>query len=200
VKAQFTVREEERRPGDEVTRISDPDPPNLDAILAMIFLVIVVAGVVDLVLDAPRRLLSLHVAVELALVSVSLGAAVYLARGWLATRTQLGVSRTREAELRQEQQAWRVATQEMLEGLGAEVDRQFSTWELTDAERETALMLLKGFSMIRIAKLTGRSERTVRQHAVAVYRKSGLAGRAELSGFFLGDLLLPTPPSPKRPP
>ena len=183
-----------------MTRISDPDTPNLDAVLAVIFLVIVAAGVVDLVLDAPRRLLSLHVAVELALVSVSLGAAVYLARGWLATRTQLGVSRTREAELRQEQQAWRVATQEVLEGLGAEVDRQFSTWELTDAERETALMLLKGFSMIRIAKLTGRSERTVRQHAVAVYRKSGLAGRAELSGFFLGDLLLPTPPSPKRPP
>lgn len=182
-----------------MTRISDPDAPNLDPILAVIFLVIVVAGVVDLVLDAPRRLLSLHVAVEFALVSVSLGAAVYLARGWLTTRAQLGVSRTREAELRQEQEAWRVATQEMLEGLGAEVSRQFSTWELTDAERETALMLLKGFSMIRIAKLTGRSERTVRQHAVAVYRKSGLAGRAELSGFFLGDLLLPTPPSAKRP-
>jgi len=36
-----------------------------------------------------------------------------------------------------------------------------------------------------------RSERTVRQHAVAVYRKSGLAGRAELSAFFLEDLLLP---------
>jgi hypothetical protein len=31
----------------------------------------------------------------------------------------------------------------------------------------------------------------VRQHAVSVYRKSGLAGRAELSAFFLEDLLLP---------
>jgi hypothetical protein len=31
----------------------------------------------------------------------------------------------------------------------------------------------------------------VRQHAVAVYRKSGLAGRAELAAFFLEDLLLP---------
>jgi hypothetical protein len=35
---------------------------------------------------------------------------------------------------------------------------------------------------------------TVRQHAVAVYRKSGLAGRAELSAFFLEDLLLPHRP------
>lgn len=179
-----------------MSRISDPDTPNLDALLAVIFLVIVAAGVVDLVLDAPRQLLTLHVAVEVALVTVSLGAAVYLARGWLAARTQLGVSRHREASLRQEQEAWRTATRAMLEGLGAEVDRQFTAWELTDAERDTALMLLKGFSMIRIARLTGRSERTVRQHAVAVYRKSGLAGRAELSGFFLGDLLLPTPARP----
>ncbi len=31
----------------------------------------------------------------------------------------------------------------------------------------------------------------MRQHAVAVYRKSGLSGRAELSAFFLEDLLLP---------
>jgi hypothetical protein len=31
----------------------------------------------------------------------------------------------------------------------------------------------------------------VRQQAIAVYRKSGLAGRAELSAFFLEDLLLP---------
>ncbi len=36
-----------------------------------------------------------------------------------------------------------------------------------------------------------RSERTVRQHAIAVYSKSGLAGRAELAAFFLEDLLLP---------
>ena len=36
-----------------------------------------------------------------------------------------------------------------------------------------------------------RSERTVRRRAVSVYRKSGLAGRADLSAFFLEDLLLP---------
>jgi hypothetical protein len=34
----------------------------------------------------------------------------------------------------------------------------------------------------------------VRQHAVSVYRKSGLAGRAELSAFFLEDLMLPVDP------
>ena len=52
-------------------------------------------------------------------------------------------------------------------------------------------MLLKGHSHKRIARLTERSDRTVRQHAVAVYRKAGLAGRSELSGFFLEGLFSP---------
>jgi DNA-binding NarL/FixJ family response regulator len=57
-----------------------------------------------------------------------------------------------------------------------------------------ALLLLKGYGHKEIAKLLGRSERTVRQHAVAVYRKSNLSGRAELAAFFLEDLLLPPEP------
>jgi hypothetical protein len=39
--------------------------------------------------------------------------------------------------------------------------------------------------------MTGRRERTVRQHGVVVYQKSGLAGRAELAAYFLEDLMLP---------
>ena len=52
-------------------------------------------------------------------------------------------------------------------------------------------MLLKGLEHKQIAAIQGKSERTVRQHAIAVYKKSGLGGRAELSAFFLEDLLLP---------
>ena len=49
----------------------------------------------------------------------------------------------------------------------------------------------KGCGHKEIAQIQQKSERTVRQHAVAVYRKSGLSGRAELAAFFLEDLLLP---------
>ena len=52
-------------------------------------------------------------------------------------------------------------------------------------------MLLKGYGHKEIAALTGRSERTVRQHAGVVYDKAGLAGRAELAAYFLHDLMLP---------
>ena len=87
---------------------------------------------------------------------------------------------------------WRSEAQEMLQGLGAAIDRQFERWELTPAEREVALLLLKGLSLKEVAGLRNTSERTVRQQALAVYRKAGLAGRAELSAFFLEDLLLPS--------
>jgi DNA-binding CsgD family transcriptional regulator len=87
---------------------------------------------------------------------------------------------------------WRSEAQEALRGLGAAIDAQFERWELTPAERDVALLLLKGFSLKEIAELRTTGERTARQQALAVYRKAGLAGRAELAAFFLEDLLLPT--------
>jgi DNA-binding CsgD family transcriptional regulator len=86
---------------------------------------------------------------------------------------------------------WRARAEKLLAGLGAEIDRPFDRWSLTPAEREVALLVLKGLSHKEAAALLGRSERTVRQHAAAVDRKSDLAGRAELAAFFLEDLLLP---------
>jgi DNA-binding NarL/FixJ family response regulator len=62
-----------------------------------------------------------------------------------------------------------------------------------------ALLLLKGHGHKQIAAMTGRSERTVRQHAVAVYEKSGLHGRAELAAFFLDAVPLPDQRTPDRP-
>ncbi|HVP62222.1 MAG TPA: LuxR C-terminal-related transcriptional regulator [Myxococcaceae bacterium] len=62
---------------------------------------------------------------------------------------------------------------------------------VTEAEREVALLLLKGLSLREIAGLRETSERTVRHQSLAVYRKAGLAGRAELSAYFLEDLLGP---------
>lgn len=76
-------------------------------------------------------------------------------------------------------------------GLRRALDRQFARWSLSPAEREVLLLLLKGLSHKEIAEVRSTSETTVRQQALALYRKSGLASRTELSAFFLEDLLLP---------
>ena len=156
-----------------------------------LLLAIVVVGVVDIILDAPARLLSLHVLIEVALVSLSLATALYLWWGWYRAERSLVAAERRLLDQQADRDAWKRRTEDLLSGLGSAIDEQLVAWRLTPAERETALLLLQGHGHKRIAKLTGRSERTVRQHAVAVYRKSGLSGRAGLAGFFLEGLLPP---------
>ncbi len=86
---------------------------------------------------------------------------------------------------------WRSEMTELLRGLGAAIDAQFDRWDLTDAEREVAMLMLKELSHREIGAVRDTSERTVRQQAQAIYRKANLSGRTALSAFFLEDLLLP---------
>ncbi|MCB9961031.1 MAG: hypothetical protein H6846_02765 [Hyphomonas sp.] len=93
------------------------------------------------------------------------------------------------ADARQDAGRWRDENRELVQGLGVAIARQFSAWGLSDAETDVGLLLLKGLSLQEIADLRETSERTVREQARAVYRKSGLAGRNALSAYFLEDLL-----------
>jgi DNA-binding CsgD family transcriptional regulator len=95
------------------------------------------------------------------------------------------------AETRAEAQRWSREARDVLKGLGVAIDRQFDKWGLTPAERDVALLQLKGLRHKEIAELRATSERTVRQQALAIYRKAGLSGRTDLAAFFLEDLLLP---------
>jgi len=90
-------------------------------------------------------------------------------------------------------QRWRAESRNLLNGLGKAIEEQFSRWKLTEAERNIALLLLKGLSIKEAAVVRGSTERTVREQARSVYAKAGVTGRAGLSAFFLEDLLVPTP-------
>ncbi len=92
---------------------------------------------------------------------------------------------------RTESAKWRDAARTHIDGLSQAIAVQFRDWGLTDAEADIAGFMLKGLSHKEIAGLRDCAEATVRQHATSVYRKSGLANRAQLTGFFLEDLLPP---------
>lgn len=95
------------------------------------------------------------------------------------------------AQAQEAAERWRRETAELQRGLSDAIDLQFTRWELTPAEREVALLLLKGLSTRDIAGMRDTREATVRQQAQVVYRKASLEGRAELAAFFLEDLLAP---------
>ncbi len=90
---------------------------------------------------------------------------------------------------RREGARWRTAVAAHVTGLSRAIAAQFQAWALTEAEADVAGLMLKGLSHREIASLRQCSEGTVRQHATTIYRKSGLSNRAQLTAFFLEDLL-----------
>ncbi len=164
--------------------------PTLERPLAVTLAVIAAAGVVDLILDAPTDWRSAHVFYEVALILGASGAAAWW---WRRLRRTEQANRRLEAlvaERQAERDEWRTSAEQALAGFAAAIGRQLDTWQLTPAEREVVILLLKGKSHKEIATASGRSERTVRQHATAAYEKAGLGGRATLAAFFLRDLPL----------
>lgn len=176
------------RPTDDSNLVERHLRPLVLAVLALV----VVGGAFDIYLDGPTEWTSLHVVMELILMTISAAAGLILWRAWRRTAEALAVSERSRTVIEADRRAWQARAEHALRGMAQAIDGQFDAWQLTPAEREVALSLLQGLGHKQIAHRTGRSESTVRQHAVAVYGKSGQAGRAELAAFFLGGLLLPS--------
>lgn len=73
--------------------------------------------------------------------------------------------------------------------LGEVIVLQFKQWKLSKSEQEIGLLLLKGFSLKEISALRGTAEKTIRQQASSIYKKSGVVGRHGFSAWFIEDLL-----------
>jgi DNA-binding CsgD family transcriptional regulator len=141
----------------------------------------------DLAIDYAEGTGWIHIAVEMLVLLIAAAGAVLLLWQLRETRERLSVA-TEQA------QRWREENRELMEGLGSAIARQFRRWQLTAAEAEIGFLLLKGMSHKQIANARGTSERTVREQSRSVYRKAGLQGRADLSAFFLENIMLPDEP------
>ncbi len=138
----------------------------------------------DLVFDYGDGASFAHIAVESVLFLVALSGTALMWRQLRLTRRDL-------AEAIDEADQWRHESRELLRGLAVAIEKQFDRWQLTKAEAEVGLLMLKGLSHKEIALARDTSERTIREQARAVYRKSGLSGKSALSAYFLEDLLFP---------
>ena len=133
-----------------------------------------------------------HVLTEVIILILSFTGIVYFGRLYYQfSKSKIDVLTHDLALANQQAQQWREANRELIAGLAAQIRKQFDLWQLTPAESEVGLLMLKGLSHTEIANLRNASERTVRDQARAIYRKAGVTGRTELSAFFLEDLLLP---------
>lgn len=155
------------------------------AAIALFGVVVVLIGW-DLYVDFGEGASLWHLAVESFIFVVAVSGVILMWRQLDRTQSDL-VDALVEAE------QWKKESSDLIQGLGVAIDRQFERWNLTKAEADVGLFLLKGLSHKEIANIRQTSERTVREQSRALYRKSGLPGRSSLSAFFLEDLLLPHP-------
>lgn len=147
----------------------------LRAILLVVQAMAAVFFIVDVVADFAIDGADFHNAFE-ALIAVALTIGVVL--GAIEMRRALDRASRAETALKAASGA-----------LAELIDARFEEWALTPAEREVAMLALKGFDIAEIAGLRGAATGTVRAQLARVYAKSGASGRAQFVALFVEDLL-----------
>ncbi|NGP88717.1 helix-turn-helix transcriptional regulator [Fodinibius halophilus] len=161
-------------------------------IITVVLLVIAVLTSIDIYNDYFEGVAGWHISIESIVGIIALIGVFYLVRGRFQLQQSLVEEQQFSKEVQQEARKWRQVSKKYVEGLSVVIENQLDRWELTEAEKEIAFLLLKGLSNKEIANVRNTSVQTVRSQTNAIYTKSGLSGRSELSAFFLEDLLLPT--------
>ena len=145
----------------------------------------------DLLTDFKDGVVIWHVLIEASIALAALFGVFYILRGSVELKHRLEKEISDFSDFRKEAAVWRTESRKYLDGLSLAIDQQLSKWKLTPSEKEVAFLLLKGLSLKEIADVRETTEKTARVQSMAVYAKAGLAGRSELSAFFLEDLLVP---------
>lgn len=181
------------------------------AALAALFALVATLTAIDLAGDLAHGTDLRHVATEGAVVLLGLVGASWMVVRMVALAREarrlgrkadelaadLSATETALAATQVEAERWRTEAGDLIRGLSGAIDAQLERWGLSPAEKEVALLLLKGLSHKEVADLRGTGEATVRQQSRAIYRKAGLSGRHDLAAFFLEDLLGPRGDGPR---
>lgn len=181
---------------DRTRRGGDPLQIGERAVIAGVLALIALLAGVDLLIDQRQGVAFWHVLVETMVAVAACFGAFQLLHGAWRLRKRLDAQDRDFSAFRQEAEAWRMGSRKYLDGLSRSIGRQMEQWHLSAAEMEVAFLLLKGLSLKEIAAARQTSEKTARVQSSAIYTKSGLSGRSELSAFFLEDLLPPGNASP----
>jgi DNA-binding CsgD family transcriptional regulator len=147
---------------------------------------------VDVVSDIREGSSTWHLYLEIFAGLLSVFGVGFLLKDSFKTKNILKKERLEFSQFKHDADKWKEQSAKYLLGLSQSIDSQLASWGLSNAEKEVAFLLLKGFSIKEIAEIRSTSEKTVRVQSTAIYSKSCLSGRSELAAFFLEDLLVPS--------
>jgi len=157
--------------------------------LMLIFFLLLMASGIDMMTDLAEGTDFNHVAQETVVFALS-----FIALGWLVfdIRKQNIEIRALREELANAQKPAQTPEKYVLEAkinLANVISQQFNDWQLTASEKDVGWLLLKGLSLKEIAAIRDTLEKTVRQQASSIYKKSSLSGRHAFSAWFIEDAL-----------
>ena len=162
---------------------------NQKIIFSSLLIIIFFLTIADIWQDFEEMQSLKHMVTEILVCSSILIAFLYLQLQNQFLHKEISFNKNEMDKFREEAEKWKKKNIDFIEGLSAAIDKQLSSWNLSPSEKEIALLLLKGLSSKEIADIRSVSEKTIRQQATSIYQKSSLSGRAELSAYFLEDLL-----------
>ena len=160
--------------------------------MGILFVVYSLFTLIDLILDWDEASI-FHRFVEFGILGLSVWLAYSFTRAHRQQREEtrlLHLEINRQRDALEQKERWLDESQRWRQGISESIDRQLESWGLSKAEKEIALLLLKGLSIREISEIRKTAEKTARAQSLAVYQKSGLAGRAEFAAFFLEDVLV----------
>mgnify|MGYP002700136595 CR=1 FL=1 len=158
-------------------------------LLALFLLFVVVASGGDLLADLSEGVNTYHLVQEGLILALAICALVWLFIERQQAKQQLHDLHLELSEIKNRPELASTAVAEAKHRLAEVIAQQLQEWALTTSEKEIAQLLLKGFSLKEIAALRGTAEKTIRQQASAIYKKSGVSGRHSFSAWFMEDFL-----------
>jgi DNA-binding CsgD family transcriptional regulator len=161
-----------------------------DLILIGMLVIVIVINTTDFLKDILHGDEWLHISLEVITVFLSLWGIVMLIQQ-INNRSQ-EISKLNKKIEKSEQDL--ALSHTKLKEIGREysvyLHKQFEDWNLTPSEKDVALILLKGLSFKEMAEVRNTKEKTIRQQASTIYKKSNVAGRHEFSAWFFEDMLV----------
>lgn len=161
----------------------------LTYLLSIIFLLIVLDITLDFMGGLPMKDMALDLLLEGSILIVVLYTANYV---WKKFQVEKENKESVEIDLKHTKELaskWEKKSQHFVREFQAFVTTQFKDWNLSKSEKEIAILMLNGKSSKEISAHRFTSERTIRNQCRAIYEKSGLSGKSELSAFFLNELI-----------
>ena len=157
----------------------------------ILILAIVVAGNLgDVLYDYREGASMTHIAMELSIAIMSFALITGLTVGvWRQSRSNARLKSELASISETNTQTLPPALATARHELALVLRTQFENWQLTQTEREVAMLLLKGLSFKEIASVRDTMEKTVRQQASTIYKKANVSGRHAFSAWFIEDLL-----------